>query len=298
MHIVMRACGAFILAAAVTASSLSAQAVEKKPTVEDRLDQIALVDKAVPVGQSPLERVTTDGTVEIESAFASPVTLALPVDGAEPVTRSAGRYLVPASSGATMAVTPTPNGAQVLVGIESAKAPSSFEFGLSAPEGFSPEVTADGSVDLVNEAGKSAAHISAPWAVDADGRQVPTRFELRSGSLTQVVDHRVGDFSYPIVADPKIFACDWYTSVCVKFTKKETKKISKKLASDGLRAAAAYLCTKIPHPMIAAVCVGTVVAAGTSLKSTFKKAAKKKQCVELHFAVPSGLLWKWKTEKC
>lgn len=298
MHFVTRALGTLVAAAAVTAASLPATHASSAPvTVDDRLGQITQVEDAVPVARSPISPVDAKGRVTVETAHSASIALDLPVAAQATVARIDGRYVLPADGGATLSVAPTATGTQILVGIESAEAPTSYAFGLDAPRGFVPELTAGGAVEIVNEAGDVAAQVEVPWAVDAEGRRVPTRFELRDGAITQVVDHRTGDFAYPIVADPKIFTCDFYTSVCVKFTKKETKKIAKK-ASGGAQAFAAFLCTRIPHPVIAAVCVGTVVAAGNSLRKMFKSAAKQGKCAELHFAMPSGLLWKWKKEKC
>lgn len=291
-----RTLGVLAASAALTTAALPAHAVDERVTVEQRLGEIALVDDAVPVRQSPLEPVRSGEAVRLSGAGTAGVSLGLPAPQNSQVSKIDGRYVVPASDGASLAVAPTADGAQVLIGIEEPGAPTSYDFDLDAADGLTGQVTPDGAVELTNEAGELAAQVAAPWAVDADGRQVPTRFTLRDGVITQVVDHRAGDFNYPIVADPRIFSCDWRTSICVKFTKKETKAIAKK-ASGGVQAFAAFLCTKIPHPVIAAVCVGTVVAAGSSLRSLFKSAAKQGKCAELHF-LPNGVLWKWKKEKC
>lgn len=301
MHIVTRTIGVLVGAVAFTATTLSVtHAAGVEVSVEDRLERIALVDDPVPVGQSPLEPVASDGGVTIDTAQSSPIRLNLPVGGTARVSKTNGRYVLSASDDASLAVTPTPNGTQILVGVESAEAPTSYDFGLDTAAGFLPQLTAAGAVDIVNQRGEVAAQVEAPWAVDADGRRVPTRFEVRNGTIRQVVDHRAGGFAYPIIADPKIFRCDAGLSICVKFTKKETRTIAKKSGTSGVGATAfaAYLCGKIPHSLIAAVCVGTVAAVAYSLRTTFTSAAKSGRCVELHFWFSNGLLWKWKQEKC
>lgn len=40
------------------------------------------------------------------------------------------------------------------------------------------------------------------WATDANGNDVPTRYELNGSTLTQIVDHQSADVAYPVVADP------------------------------------------------------------------------------------------------
>lgn len=50
--------------------------------------------------------------------------------------------------------------------------------------------------------------VDAPWARDANGVEVPTHFEVQGNVLTQVVEHKSGNFAYPITADPS-----WWDSV-------------------------------------------------------------------------------------
>jgi hypothetical protein len=48
--------------------------------------------------------------------------------------------------------------------------------------------------------------IAAPWARDANGRAIPTRYEIQGTTLVQVVDHRRPGVVYPVVADPNLFS--------------------------------------------------------------------------------------------
>ena len=41
-----------------------------------------------------------------------------------------------------------------------------------------------------------------PWAIDANGNEVPTSFTWQDGTLTQHVDLTSPDIAYPVVADP------------------------------------------------------------------------------------------------
>ncbi|SKB08369.1 hypothetical protein [Aeromicrobium choanae] len=295
MHIVSRTFAVLATAAALTLSALPPTQAGERATVEDRLGRIALVEDAVPLAESPTGAVKR-GRVPIETAGGASLALQLPAAG--PATRVDGRYHLSAAGGASLAVAPTATGTQVLIGIDSAAAPATYDFGLRGD--VSPRPAPDGGIDLVGPDGAVVAQVERPWAVDAEGRHVPTRYELRGSTVRQVVDHRTRDVAYPVVADPKIFACDAYTSLCVKFSKKETKSVAAKFkkANASARALAAFICAKIPHPLIAIGCAATVLAALPSLRKTFLSASSKGQCVELHFRVPSGLLWKWKKEKC
>src|SRR5690606_35224627 len=141
-----------------------------------------------------------------------------------------------------------------------------------------------------------------PWAIDAEGRQVPTRYEVDDEGVTQVVDHRAGDFAYPIVADPKVKFCDLKTAVCVKFTKKETRKIRDAMfASVG--AGVNTLCRAIPGAgaaglLVKAVCAAAVTAYFYGLRGVFKKAKKQGKCVELKFRVVAAAVVTGKVVKC
>ncbi|MDO5682543.1 MAG: hypothetical protein Q4G46_06930, partial [Propionibacteriaceae bacterium] len=79
---------------------------------------------------------------------------------------------------------------------------------LPLGEGQVARLAEDGGVDILqtfpNEGPESAVLVSRvekPWAVDADGRSVPTRFEVEGDSITQVVQHN-STHTYPVVADP------------------------------------------------------------------------------------------------
>lgn len=297
MHIVTRAFAVLATSAALTLSALPpTQAGTPRATFGDRLGELAQVESAVPLSASPTGAVRK-GAVPIETAGGGALALDLPTRGAT-AKKADGRYHVAGRGGAALAVTPTSTGTQVLIGIDSAAAPATYDFGLRGD--VSPRPAPDGGVDLVGPDGAVVAQVEAPWAVDAAGRHVPTRYELRGSTIRQVVDHQTRRVAYPVVADPKVFACDAYTSLCVKFSKKETKSIAAKAkkVNSSMRALAAFICAKIPHPIIAIGCAATVLAVLPSLRKTFITAASKGQCVELHFRVPAGHLWKWKREKC
>ncbi|MTB89670.1 hypothetical protein H9L21_14160 [Aeromicrobium senzhongii] len=149
------------------------------------------------------------------------------------------------------------------------------------------------------ETGEPVAAIEKPWAVDANGVEVATRYVTDGSNLVQVVDHRQADIAFPVTADPKYFTCDAYTHLCVKFSKSETKKIRNRV-DEGATAAifAGVLCTGIPALIGKATCAAAVALVGTKLRKSFVSAAKNGKCIELHFFIPSGVLTRWKTVNC
>lgn len=103
------------------------------------------------------------------------------------------------------------NGAQTLIKIESAAASTEYQFPLSIPAGYTAAVEADGSVLVRDTAGIIIGGYKTPWAYDATGAKVPTKFTLDGNTLTQTVDFDENTV-FPVVADPNDF---WGWTVCV-----------------------------------------------------------------------------------
>lgn len=59
-----------------------------------------------------------------------------------------------------------------------------------------------GFIEIIDKRGEYVGGVAPAWAKDANGTQVPTRYEINGSTLTQIVDHTSGGFAYPIVADP------------------------------------------------------------------------------------------------
>ena len=55
--------------------------------------------------------------------------------------------------------------------------------------------------------GHIVAAIQKPWAVDANGTQVPVSLSVRGDIVTMTVEHRDGAFAMPIIADPDLIDC-------------------------------------------------------------------------------------------
>jgi hypothetical protein len=191
-------------------------------------------------------------------------------------------------------------GAQFLVTIGSAESPTRFAFPVTVPDGALFALTDDGGAEITLADGTIAASIPAPWAVDADGARVQTHFEVAGDALVQVVDHRNPGIAYPVVADPSVFSCDWWTSTCVKFTKSETKSIAS-WATPGSTGAGIWVsnfCAKIPNGAVALGCKIVVGIVAAALSKSFNSAAGAGRCVEIHFSRLALLQTHWKTEKC
>jgi len=76
-------------------------------------------------------------------------------------------------------------------------------FDLTVPQGYVAELAADGGIQLKSASGNIfVPFIAAPWAKDANGKNLATVYELKD---TQIVQHvSTQGAKYPIVADPSI----------------------------------------------------------------------------------------------
>lgn len=89
---------------------------------------------------------------------------------------------------------------RTLILINSAQSPTSYQFPIDMPPGSKPVLGEDGSVSVVNSEGGVLGTFAPPWAVDAAGKTIETRFTVTGSTLTQHVQH--ADATYPVIADP------------------------------------------------------------------------------------------------
>lgn len=143
----------------------------------------------------------------------------------------------------------------------------------------------DGSVS-VSDGENFLGGIDAPWAVDADGRSLPTRYEISGSTLTQIVD--TTGAAFPVVADPTVQFFGPYIQV-------HLNKAESLAAITGFSACAAVLSkSKVSFAKLLQVACATVVAiSGTQLAGG--------NCISIHYVVgvggPAGIWWPW-VRKC
>ena len=115
-------------------------------------------------------------------------------------------------------------GAQILAVIESADAPSEYRYEMAVPEGAALQLSSNGGAEVLGPDGV-IAFVAPPWAVDANGQPVPTRYQIDGTTLVQVIDER-NDAAFPIIADPRFF---WVGLglVAIEFNLGETKEIGR-----------------------------------------------------------------------
>ncbi|WP_435080575.1 hypothetical protein [Clavibacter michiganensis] len=178
------------LTIAVAANGLTAEAASAADTAGDTSTQ-ALVDRALDaVGQG------AESTADWKAPDAvDPSALPQTAGGDVGVTPAdTDDSLVRVAPGETQAVTVLRDGADVT------------SFDLDLPDGFRA-VPRGAGFDIVAALGSSPGSITAgriadPWAVDADGHPIPTRFALEGDTLVQTIDAEGA--AYPVVVDPLV----------------------------------------------------------------------------------------------
>lgn len=84
------------------------------------------------------------------------------------------------------------------------------------PAGASMESHKDGTISISGADGAFLGGFAKPWATDAAGIALSTRYEVQGKHLVQVVDHSGPGIAYPVVADPwlgsdLIYGLPWIT---------------------------------------------------------------------------------------
>jgi hypothetical protein len=218
--------GVIVLVAPPTAASAG----------EDGAVTPAEISNALSAASGQLSRAATGANlaVHVPAKLADGVTLgdqAHRVTIMAPGARNAGRATIVAhgataysgSNGSANAVIPTEDGgAQFLTVINGRRAPTKYTYDL---DGGRATLLPNGGA-MVTSGGKATGVVLPPWARDANGKPVPSHFEVSGDGqhLTQVVDHRGGNVRYPITADPSF---RWYwNGVVVTLSRGETAAVA------------------------------------------------------------------------
>jgi hypothetical protein len=118
-----------------------------------------------------------------------------------------GAVVYAGSDATASAVIPTTDGVQFLTTIKNRKAPTTYDYPVTLPQGGKVQVVSGGGAVVLDATGQPIAMVTAPWAKDANGKNVQTYFTTNGTTLTQHVGHRAAGVAYPVVADPWF---SWY----------------------------------------------------------------------------------------
>jgi hypothetical protein len=274
--------------AKLTAASVTDAIVESgnAPAAGGFSDSGDVISTATRTGEVTVED-GTDAEVKVASGNTS-LSIGLPVGGEAQVHNG---YAMIFSSGATTSLSvgsTSPGAVQVLATLSSPEAPTTYAFPVRVRPGASLKVASDGGA-VITDGVREMARFDPPWAVDAKGTAVPTRYVVAGSTLTQVVDHRSADFAYPVVADPSVRPCNWWTAACFKFSNLEVRRINASWAT-GAGAGIATACSLIPWSpwyagAVKVVCVVTVAAKASEFVAAIRSAQASGSCVEVKWSI-------------
>ena len=183
------------------------------------------------------------GDIGVGSPVGVDLVVGLPVEaeGARATVAEDGTVVYDGAGATDVAVQVTGGGFRVQTVLADASASSEFVYDLG---GLTPTPTAGGGVTLALEGdgySVGVGALSAPWAFDATGRPVPTRYRIEGTTVVQEVDHALPGVVYPVVADPTYkFDCGIVTCT-ISFDLATTRNIRDglNLSAIGTGAAAA-----------------------------------------------------------
>jgi len=259
--------GATVAVAATDDTDATAAAVSEAAGGADAVVDAAPADSGQLVAEVTAGTVSVDtepgGAATITSTEGEEISIGLPleVETAAGEEAADGSIVFKGLDSTDVVVQVLDDGTRMSTVIRDRQAPTRFSYPLS--EGIEPFIEADGSVSLLKqitvtdpESGQEltgtmlAGTIAAPWARDAAGRDLRTWYEVDGSVLTQVVKHRVGGVTYPVVADPE--ASQSWLNRYIWFNHAETKT----LADSGWGAAAiSALCALAGGPPAGLACL-------------------------------------------
>lgn len=238
----------------------------------------------------------TDGTILFSQDDGSSMSLGLP-DNAEfagdlaeelgETTMITSQYMTTDRGAPDSAASAS---ARAVLVIPNADAPSSYDFEVRAPDGTEAEHHVDGSITLhrpvaVQHDGVRVsamiATFDAPWAVDANGVNIPTSYSFDGRTLTQKIDLSAVT-AFPVVADPKV---DWMGYfVRLTYSKAETRNMRDQGIIVGAIVGAGATISLAAGPaapaIIAAVYAASAVAVGV-IATTASNAVSDGKCLQL-----------------
>ncbi|TFV29882.1 DNRLRE domain-containing protein [Streptomyces sp. T1317-0309] len=181
------------------------------------------------------------GTIEVKPDDIAAVGIGSGAQQQRGVNLNGSVVHADAASAVDTVVQPTlTGGSRTMQVIKNANAPREYRVPVSPPAGATLRQEADGSILVVPaNLDEPIAAINAPWAKDADGKDVPTSYRLEGSTLIQTVNFDANT-AFPVVADPWWNPFSWNWKRIGKTVKNAAKKC-------GMGALAAYVPVQAHH---------------------------------------------------
>jgi YD repeat-containing protein len=97
-------------------------------------------------------------------------------------------------------------GAELFDLLRSKDSPEDLRFDIGVPEGAELRSDEHGGAEVLRE-GETLTLIPKPYALDAQGSEIPVQMDVEGNSIHVHVAHREGDYAYPALLDPIVE--DW-----------------------------------------------------------------------------------------
>lgn len=246
------------------------------------LDQ-ALAAHPAPVGS--LDSVSidpSDGTTTVELASGALAQIELPFADTEPATASIDAHSATfrhEESDTTAIVQPlVTNGVRMILTMGSEDSPTRYEFDLGdSSELVRLSLAPNGGVQVSDTSDGDLGFIDRPWAMDADGNTVPTRYEIEGNRLVQIVEHHGA--AYPVVADPSFQGDCGYLTCTLRFNRAKTYEASRVA---GLINIAGAACPNFTAP-IGLVCAALILGGAAVLANQAETYYDQGDCLKIKF---------------
>lgn len=204
--------------AVATSDSAASDSIETALSRVESFDSTLLLDTHVTDAATIIGSSSHlgGGAVQIPSRLSDGVRIAgdtqigvsLPFDekAEDAVALESGAIAFPGSDSSNVVIV-SEAGVQMLTTIENENAPTRFTYEVSLGPGQRLGAI-DNDVVVLNGDGSVELAVAPAWAVDANGREIPTSYEIEGNTVTQVVDHTDVNTAYPVVADP-VWIAPW-----------------------------------------------------------------------------------------
>lgn len=155
------------------------------------------------------------------------------------------------------------------------------------PEDWTMAAATDGTLEIKNEDGVRQGQVERPWAADAKGHFLKTRFVVEGRSLRQVVETEGAAF--PIVMDPWVAAGWWYYTPVyyVEMSWSETWQLKNFMDTNSSQIPG-LLCGFIPTATAKITCGAIYLLVKDDVKSTVNAAIRLKKCYKARIPATGG----------
>lgn len=135
------------------------------------------------------------------------------------------------------------------------------------------------------------ARIAPPWAKDANGKALPTKYRIERNTLTQTVD--TAGATFPIVADPRVENLGFLgLSKKVWFTRHETEVLWRQQASGAVVTFAGIAACALIVAPLDVVCGLAITTLAADFYTNLREAHAHNHCLTLKLGLPASIDWK------